>query len=210
MKYKMRVATFAAFIVCGSWGIFFLITLAVGCGGNIESFGNMGDAFGILNTLFAGLALVAIVTQLWMQQIQINEERQSRDRADRISALATLIQVTFDKILHERSLLLQVAPGFKNVSFLHEGDGGRLQDATNAKEGMVLSLKKMIATRESYLTWKDAQLYAADDLKDLWDNEAALPMMKQIKKWVDQLTSYEKDMDRLLSHTASDESNLKQ
>lgn len=178
------------------WEVFFL--LVFGAGDRIETLSKAGDAFNILNALFAGLAFAAICYQLWMQQRQIDEERIDRRRVELISALTIRIQVTFDKIRYERNLLLQVTPGFKNVSFLHEGDGSRTGDAIAAKEGIVLSLQEMITTRECYSTWQATDNHVAEDLKNLWDSKAALPMMKQIKKWVEQLEIYENQIDALL------------
>lgn len=40
-------------------------------------------------------------------------------------------------------------------------------------------------------------------LKNLCDNKASLTMMKQIKKWGDQLDSYEKEMNGLLKKVSN-------
>ncbi len=199
MKFNMQRFAFAVFVVFVLWGIFFLIALAVWCSGGGDNFGNMGDAFGILNTLFAGLAFAVICAQLWMQHLQIEEERDARYRADRIGALATRIQVTFQKILYERDLLLQVAPGFKHVSFLHEGDGQRTGEAIKAREGIVQSLGELIAAMQN-IPIAGHEVLRGDDglMKQLMENQTALPMMIHIKKWVDQLDSYEQELDGLL------------
>jgi hypothetical protein len=121
---KFKLALFSIIWFCV---IFFIIFLSMQFCDEGERFSRIGDAFNILNTLFAGLAFAAIYFQLRMQQKQINEERQDRHRADRISALSTRIQVTFDKILLERELLIKVAPSFSEISFLHEEDGAKIK-----------------------------------------------------------------------------------
>jgi len=179
-------------------GVFFLICLALACCGGIEKFSHIGGAFNILSALFAGLAFAAICSQLRMQQSQIDEERQTRQRAERIAALSTLIQVTFQKILYEREILIRIADEFKNISFLHEGDGLKTGQAINAKEGIILSLGELIdQITEAQASGAQIRL-TSGSLKDLWDNQAALEMLKHIKKLVDLLNSYESEMNGLL------------
>jgi hypothetical protein len=197
MKLDRGVLILAAVVLCFVWGLFFMFTLGVRFCGGSEEFGQMGDAFNMLNALFAGLAFAAICFQLWIQQTQIAAEQHARHRAERISALTTRIEVTFQKILYERNLLLKVAPGFENVSFLHEGDGIRIEESIDAKENLVISLNDLISAFENQATG-GARADTNDVWKPLLDNQAAIPMMKQIKKWVDQLNSYEKEMDGLL------------
>ena len=40
-----------------------------------ESFGQFGDAFGALNTLFSGLAFAALIVTLWMQREELELQR---------------------------------------------------------------------------------------------------------------------------------------
>ena len=185
MKLQSGVFTLAAIVVV-FWELFFFLTFDASFHGWIEQFAHMGDAFNILNALFSGLAFAAICYQLWTQQTQIGEERKDRYRADRISALATLIQITYDKMIFERDLLLKVAPSFEPISFLHEKDGMKLRDAIRAREGLVQSQREQNG------------ISAIQTEKDISDNEKSLPMMRQIAKLIEELQSYEKEIGGLL------------
>ncbi len=94
----------------------------------------------------------------------------------------------YQKILLEREILLQVALGFNNVSFLHEVGGDKTADAIKAKSGKIQLLSDLIAETENRTG--NSQRHDEDKVKwekELLGNQAALPIMKQIKKWVDQL-----------------------
>lgn len=204
------------------WILFFLAMLFVSHLGGLEEYAQIGSGFSILSTLFAGLAFAAVISQLRMHQIQIDEEKaarfeaeqrsqelvteesESRIRAERIGVLGTLIKVTFDKILYERELLLQVVPTFENVSFLHEEDCKRIDTSVDLKEFEIISLTQLIElTRESSeLNESFPPSGISPELTKLFEelskSQAALSMIKQIKKWVVQLGEYEDEMAKLL------------
>lgn len=193
MNDRMRVVTFAAFVVFGLWVLFLLITLGLGCSGALQSFGNMGDAFGILNTLFAGLALAAIVAQLWMQQMQIDDERNARHNAERISALTTLIQLTYEKLSYERKLLLEVVPSFDCISFFHDRDLERLRDSIQARTSYVEQKEKDHSVRI-----KNGIPVTTDEVKELQIEQKSIPLMRQVAKLVEELQMYENQIKDLL------------
>lgn len=162
----------------------------------------MGDAFNMLNALFAGLAFVAIIFQLWLQQSQIEDEKNARLRAERISTLAALSQMAYQKIIYERELLIQIAPGFKNVSFLHPGDKERVGFAFEVRQTNIMSLKQLI---DELNKPRPHGLQVGGDtsslVKDLRDNETSVPMLQQIYWLTTQLEKYEAELERLIEES---------
>lgn len=199
-----RMLTLGIGLVVGLWGFCFLAALAAVCCGGIEGFGQMGDAFNMLNALFAGLAFAVIAAQLWIQKSQIKDEEEARRRAERISALTTRIQTTFEKINNERKILVETTDGFKFVSFMHEADIKETRRTIKEKENYIISLRELFhATKEDPQNF--GRTYSAqmmDTIKQVTENNTAIAMLKQILEWMELLHSYEKELDGLLTKQA--------
>lgn len=83
---------FLLIFVCSVWFAFFILALVL-CG-HRESFGQLGDTFGVLNSLFSGLAFVVIYRTL-VEEIdrKTGDEARFRKQAE-LTALSTLAQIT--------------------------------------------------------------------------------------------------------------------
>lgn len=88
------------------WAVCFIITLI----GNVAFSGPFGDTFGVLNTLFSGLAFGAVAWTLWYQVRAFDEQRRATDAQhealqdqleQRAEATAELAQRFFDGPMRE-------------------------------------------------------------------------------------------------------------
>lgn len=199
MKLHRERGYIAGMVVICLWIVFFLITAVVRCCGGSAKFGEMGDAFNILNALFAGLAFAVICSQLWLQQSQIKADRDARLRTDKIGAYATLIQLTYNKMIYERELLLKILPTFEYVSFLQEKDSVKLWDGIKAREGVLQA-----RIEEQYTNRKYGIQESPETAKEIADIEITIPLMRQVAILVDQLQSYEKAIAVLLQDVEPD------
>jgi len=72
--------------------VFFIVALIL-CGYR-ESFGQLGDSFGVLNSLFSGLAFVVIYRTL-VEEIERKAGEENRfQKQTELAALSTLAQIT--------------------------------------------------------------------------------------------------------------------
>jgi hypothetical protein len=182
-------------------GVLLFIGIVAWCCGGIGNLGSLGDSFNILGTLFTGLAFGAVVLQLWMQHEQIEQERKDRRRSERITALTALSERTYNKIVFERGLLLKVVSSLENVSFMHDSDRTHLAGAISAKEGMIQDLTEEVRNWQTNAqTRQSAHSFGnLSHQKQLSEHQKALPMMKQMKLWMDDLAKYETELRDLLA-----------
>jgi hypothetical protein len=82
---QQEYVCFSAFLVGLSWAICLLFSLYSATGGGfgvIEKYGQFGDFFGMINSLFTGLALVGLVYTVLLQRDQIDlQQKESRRQA---------------------------------------------------------------------------------------------------------------------------------
>lgn len=107
-----RVARWAAVFVLGLW----LIWMAAAAAGttrkwppDISALGQSGDTFGSINALFTGLALIGLVYTVFLQRVEIDDNRQSLEMnrreqflSARLNARTALLQAAIAAAEHDR------------------------------------------------------------------------------------------------------------
>lgn len=77
--WNWRHVCLACSIVVGLWVLVEAIVGSVFAlfveGNKLESFGQFGDSFGLVNSLFSGLAFAVLIVTLWMQKEELQDQR---------------------------------------------------------------------------------------------------------------------------------------
>jgi hypothetical protein len=163
----------------------------------LEQTGHYGDliAEALHDTSIAALHLV--------NPQRIKAESDARQRAERINALTALSQMTYQKIIYERELLLQVAPGFRTVSFVRPGDAELTETAYEIRKSNVVSIQQLINLLNSPQTLGTIQSLDTRSLvEELSNNETSLPMLQEIQRLSTRLEKYEAELESLLQEKA--------
>ncbi len=187
-------------VIFSVWGGFFLIASLFALCGRIDRIGQLGDSFNILNALFSGLAFAVVYLSLETQKQQIRESKEAQNRSALIAGLTAQIQWTLDKINSEKVHLYAVEPSFKNISFLHKGDGTKTAASIKAREEHAVALEDFIEVMKNIEN--PTQGFASEISKtyqDLAKLTPALPMLRQLKKLNEKLFESEEKLENLLA-----------
>jgi len=133
-KHNLLLYCLAVFVVWLAYGIIIVREVFKG---DFQKSGQFGDTFGVLNTLFTGLAFVVVLTTLNQQSHQIEETKRHIEEEKRRN----------NKLQHD-SLWLKVQIARLDAF-------GALNDTENMKR----------AIREIEDHWKRLSIYMNDDKK---------------------------------------------
>ena len=89
----MAFAVIFPLLAVGGYAMFLLCATAPTCVLSIEKAGQFGDSFGVVTSLFSGLAFSGILITLYLQREEIKRSEREHAQNKRLTALAALLGV---------------------------------------------------------------------------------------------------------------------
>ncbi|MCT7536192.1 putative phage abortive infection protein [Aliarcobacter butzleri] len=85
-------------------GFYFLYLNSCPINTDFDKAGKLGDSFGIINTLFSGLAFIALIITIYLQQQEIKESKEEIQKQNFETTFFNLIKIHNDVLLNLRHL----------------------------------------------------------------------------------------------------------
>ena len=101
---KVFVGVFALFLTYSV----ILLTIWIGWGKPWERIGQLGDAYGMLNSVFSGLAFAGVIITLWLQRKELKLQRKElRSNVEALRAQKEVMEHSF-KLQHQPLITVEV------------------------------------------------------------------------------------------------------
>ncbi|NJA07868.1 hypothetical protein HC024_19350 [Methylococcaceae bacterium WWC4] len=135
----------------------------------VEQPGTFGDSFGLLNTLFTGLAFSGLIIQIWMQREDLTESRKqfersanAQERSARLSAYSDLLREYNEQVYLMKVEIAEHSETYKKPYSLSETGVGDLAKAMLYKYPRVDEFMEVKRKKQNILNELERYLQSSD------------------------------------------------